>query len=108
MFIGYFDCDVSAALTGGRFAAPHPHFETSSERYAMKEKGEIQKRLDDNLCPWCMSTLRLIEDTYVDDKRKLTRQCSQCRGTVVDEFKFGEQHGDDPRSKGEEESHQHT
>lgn len=52
----------------------------------MKEKGEIQKRLDDNLCPWCMSTLRLIEDTYVDDKRKLTRQCSQCRGTVQDTF----------------------
>ena len=74
----------------------------------MEEKGEIQKRLDDNLCPWCMATLRLVEDTYVYDKRKITRKCSQCRGTVIDEFRFGERHGDDTRSKGEEESHHHT
>ena len=69
-------------------------------------RGEIQKRLDDNVCSWCMSTLGLVEDTYVDDRRRITRQCEKCSNVVVDHFTFGEKHftfgekhGDDTGSK---------
>lgn len=100
MFIGFSVCDVSAALTRGAVRRsptltliPVPRGNMTDER------GEIQKRLDDNLCPWCMSTLTLVEDTYVTDRRRITRQCNQCSGTVVDHFTFGEKHGDDTRSE---------
>jgi hypothetical protein len=63
------------------------------------ERGEIQKRLDDNVCSWCMSTLRLVEDTYVADRRRITRQCEKCSNVVVDHFKFGGKHGDDTGSE---------
>lgn len=52
-------------------------------------RGEIQKRLDDNMCPWCMSVLNLAQEEYKEGKRVLTRKCSSCSGTVVDEFKHG-------------------
>lgn len=73
-----------------------------------QEKGEIQKRLEQNRCPWCTHALRLASEEYKNGKRVITRKCTQCRGTVIDEFSFGEQHGNDTRSEGEEESHQHT
>lgn len=52
----------------------------------MEEKGEIQKRLEQNLCPWCMATLRITAEEYKDNQRVITRQCSQCSGTVQDTF----------------------
>jgi len=52
----------------------------------MQEKGEIQKRLEQNLCPWCMAPLRLLAEEYKDAQRVITRQCTQCRGTVQDTF----------------------
>jgi hypothetical protein len=59
-------------------------------------RGEIQKRLDDNMCPWCMSVLRLAQEEYQDGQRVLTRKCSSCSGTVVDTFKHeGDEYGDD-------------
>jgi len=42
------------------------------------ERGEIQKRLDAGLCPWCMSEIVVIKE------HPLTRQCVHCRGTIVD------------------------
>jgi hypothetical protein len=67
----------------------------------MQEKGEIQKRLEQNLCPWCMSALRLLAEEYKGTQRIITRQCTQCRGTVQDTFEHekGKPHGDDTRSQ---------
>jgi hypothetical protein len=64
-------------------------------------RGEIQKRLDDNMCPWCMALLHLAQEEYKDGERILTRKCSSCSGTVVDTFKHkGDANGDDTRSQG--------
>ena len=58
-------------------------------------RGEIQKRLDDNMCPWCMSKLTLAQEEYKDDARVITRKCSSCSGTVVDTFKHTKGEKDD-------------
>ncbi len=55
------------------------------------ERGEIEKRLSEGLCPWCMQEL---EETNEPN----TRRCKQCRGTVTD-VNTGERNGDDTRSK---------
>ena len=63
-------------------------------------RGQIQKRLEDNMCPWCMSKLALTQKKYEGDSCVITRKCSSCSGTVVDTFKHkGEPHGDDTRSQ---------
>ena len=54
------------------------------------ERGEIEKRLSEGLCPWCMQPLMQTEQPN-------TRKCTRCRGRVVDHI--GERDGDDTRSK---------
>jgi len=54
------------------------------------ERGEIEKRLSEGLCPWCMQPLKETNEPN-------TRRCTQCRGRVVDHI--GERDGDDTRSK---------
>jgi len=39
------------------------------------ERGEIEKRLSEGLCPWCMQELEQTSEPN-------TRRCKQCRGTV--------------------------
>ena len=58
----------------------------------MEQKGEIQKRLDRNLCPWCTASLQVVEH------EPLKRRCTQCNGIVVDHETKGETDGDDTRS----------
>ena len=53
----------------------------------MQEKGEVQKRLDQGLCPWCMQLLKEIDEPY-------TLQCTGCGGKITDK-PLGEQDGDD-------------
>lgn len=66
-----------------------------------KEKGEIQKRLESNRCPWCTHSLKLISEEYEGDQRILSRQCPQCSGKIVDHFTHeGDANGDDTRSQG--------
>ena len=64
-----------------------------------QEKGEIQKRLEKNLCPWCMNKLELISEEYRGGSRVITRKCVHCKGEVSDHFTHeGTDNGDDTRS----------
>lgn len=51
---------------------------TPFEEMGPDQRGDIQRRLDENRCPWCMAELRTTEET------PLTRECTQCKGIVVD------------------------
>ena len=55
------------------------------------ERGEIEKRLSEGLCPWCMQPLEKTNEPN-------TRKCTQCSGKVTD-VDTGEQDGNDTRSK---------
>ena len=56
------------------------------------ERGEIEKRLSEGLCPWCMQPLMQTEEPN-------TRKCTQCSGKVTDVDNTGEQDGNDTRSE---------
>jgi len=61
-----------------------------------EEKGEIQKRLEKNLCPWCMNKLELVSEIIEHGAREVTRQCTQCSGKVIDTYKHeGDADGND-------------
>ena len=55
------------------------------------ERGEIEKRLSQGLCPWCMQPLEKTNEPN-------TRKCTQCSGKVTD-VDTGERDGNDTRSK---------